>query len=107
MMNTLTVLEQTVLIAIFKLGNEAYSVTIHRKILEITGADMIIGSLYNVLDQLYKKGRLLKSRGEPLSEKGGKSRMYYSISEEGLKALEETKRFHNTLWDGMPEVLYE
>ena len=59
-MKSLTVFEETVLLAIYRLKNSAYSVTIHQKIMELTGTDVIIGSLYNALDQLLKKGYLLK-----------------------------------------------
>lgn len=102
-MRILTALEETVLIVIYRLGEDTYSVNIHQKILEMTGKDMIIGSLYNVLDQLSKKGYLNKKRGTPVSQKGGKRKMFYFISREGFKALEETKRQQSILWEGLPD----
>jgi len=104
-MKVLTVLEETVLTAIYILKDNAYSVSIHQKILEMTGKDLIIGSLYNALDQLQKKGYLIKKKGDPISEKGGKSKMFYHISKDGLTALEETRKFHSVLWSELPEAL--
>ena len=103
-MKKLTVMEETVMLAIYRLEDNAYSVTIHQKILEMTGKDMIIGTLFNLLKQLHYKGYLLKSTAKP--EYGGKSIVLYRISKEGFEALEQTRAMHNRIWDQIPEVLY-
>ncbi len=106
-MKTLTVFEETVLFAIYRLGEQAYSVDIHQKILEMTGKNVIIGSLYNALSQLLKKGYLNKQKGAPVSAQGGKSKMYYKISKIGLKAMQETRDMHEKLWNEIPHVIYK
>ncbi len=106
-MKSLTVFEETVMLAIYRLKEDAYSVTIHLKILEMTGKDVIVGTLFNVLKQLYRKGYVHKRKGKPLQEKGGKSIMFYSISEKGFKALEQTRKMHNRIWENITEVLYK
>ncbi len=106
-MKSLTVFEETVLIAIYRLQEDAYSVSIHQKIFEMTGKDIVIGSLYNALDQLLKKGYLGKQKGEPAAEKGGKSKMYYYILKDGFLAMEQTRKLHTILWDDLPDVLYK
>ena len=103
-MKRLTVMEETVMLAIYRLEDNAYSVTIHQKILEMTGKDMIIGTLFNLLKQLHYKGYLLKSTTKP--EKGGKSIVLFRISKEGFEALEQTRAMHNRIWDQIPKVLY-
>ena len=103
-MKRLTVIEETVMLAIYRLKDNAYSVPIHRMILEMTGKDMIIGTLFNTLKQLHHKGYLLKETGKPV--KGGKSIMLYKISKEGFEALEQTRAMHNRIWNEVPEVLY-
>ena len=104
-MKRLTVIEETVMLAIYRLKDNAYSVTIHQEILEMTGKDMIIGTLFNTLKQLHHKGYLLKSKGRPV--KGGKSIILYKISKEGLVALEQTRAMNNRIWNEIPEVLYK
>lgn len=104
-MKSLTVLEETVLLAIYRLKEDAYSVTIHLKILEMTGKDLIIGTLFNGLKQLHRKGYVQKRKGKPLQDKGGKSIMFYSVSKEGLKALEHTRKMHDRIWADVNEVL--
>ena len=106
-MKSLTVLEESVLLAIFRLKKDAYSVTIHLKILEMTGKDMIIGTLFNVLKQLHRKGYVQKRKGKPPQDKGGKSIMFYSVSEEGLNALEQTRKMHNRIWADVNKVSYK
>jgi DNA-binding PadR family transcriptional regulator len=102
-MKSLTVVEETVMLAVYRLKEEAYSVTIHQKILDMTGKDMIIGTLFNVLKQLFRKGYIDKKKGKAVHEKGGKSIMFYSISEEGFKALDQTRKMHNKIWENIAE----
>ena len=104
-MKKLTVIEETVMLAIYRLKENAYSVTIHQTIMEMTGKDMIIGTLFNTLKQLYHKGYLTKSTGKPAN--GGKSIVLYRISKEGFEALEQTRAMHNRIWDQIPKVLYK
>ncbi len=106
-MKELTVFEETVMLAIFRLKEDAYSVSIHKQIFEMTGKDVILGTLFNALKQLNRKGNLSKKKGNPMHEKGGKSIMFYRISDEGLKALEESRNRHNKVWEEIPEVLYK
>ena len=102
-MKKLTVMEETVMLAVYRLKNNAYSVTIHQKILEMTGKDVIIGTLFNTLKQLHYKGYLEKTAGKPV--KKGKSIVLYRISQEGFKALEQTRAMHNRIWSQIPELL--
>jgi PadR family transcriptional regulator PadR len=103
-MKKLTVVEETVMLAVYRLKENAYSVTIHQEILNMTGKDMIIGTLFNTLKQLYHKGYLLKIKGTPAQ--GGKSIMLYKISKEGFEALEQTRAMHNKIWNQIPKLLY-
>lgn len=105
-MKRLTVIEETVMLAVYRLKDNAYSVTIHQKILEMTGKDMIIGTLFNTLQQLHRKGYLRKVSGKPVQGKAGKSITLYQISAEGYEALEQTRTMHKKIWDKIPEVLY-
>ena len=104
-MNTLTILEETVLLAILRLKDDAYGVSIRKKISEITNKNMIYGTLYNTLDQLVKKGFVRKTEGEPVPERGGRRKIYYTITDPGFEVLQETREHHRSLWEGIPELL--
>ena len=105
MLKSLTVFEETVMLAVYRLNQDAYSVTIHQEILAMTRKDVILGTLFRTLDQLSRKGYLKKHKGEPVRVKGGKSKIFYSITNGGYHALEQTRKMHRILWNDIPEVL--
>ncbi len=105
-MRSLTVFEETVMLAIYRLKGNAYSVTIHGEIMKMTGEDVIVGTLFNTLKQLGRKGYLNKEKGRPVSEKG-KDIVIYRITGDGYRALEKTRDLHNKIWDNIPDVLYK
>ncbi|MCP4725963.1 MAG: hypothetical protein GY863_13050, partial [bacterium] len=45
--------------------------------------------------------------GKPVHEKGGKSKMFYTISKEGFEALDQTRKMHDEIWKEIPRVLLE
>lgn len=103
----ISVLEEIILSAILRLGENAYGVTIRRKVSEITQRDLVYGTLYNTLDQLVRKGLIHKTRGEPTGERGGRSRMLYTLTERGIRALKEARELQNKIWRGLPGFMSE
>ena len=68
--------EQLVLFAILRLGKGAYGVTIKREILERTGREVSIGSIYTALHRLEKRGLVRAWMGTPTSERGGRRKRH-------------------------------
>ena len=95
--------EEIILAAIWKLGGYAYGVAVREKLSELTGKDVVYGTLYNSLEQLIKKGYIISEKGEPTPERGGKSKTIYYITPRGQLALQETKLFHESIWLDMPD----
>jgi DNA-binding PadR family transcriptional regulator len=56
------------------------------------------------LDILAKKGLVTKRLGEPTPERGGRGKIYYTLTREGLEALERTAEFNRSLWKGFRDV---
>ena len=100
-MSNLTKNEEIVLLSIMRLEENAYGVSIKHQIQELTGDDWNYGLLYATLDQLVKKGLLLKKEGKPLPERGGRRKIYYTISRGGYRTLAEAYRLNAALWDGV------
>jgi PadR family transcriptional regulator PadR len=100
-MNNLTKNEEIILLSILRLGDNAYGVSIKNQIQELTGDEWNYGLLYATLDQLVKKGLLLKKEGKPMPERGGRRKIYYTISKGGYRALEEAHELNVALWDGV------
>lgn len=102
----LTVTEQIYLIAIWHLKEGAYGVKIREKILELTGKSMVFGTLYNNLDTLVKKGYVETRRGASGPNRGGNIRIFYSLTKEGKKALQESRELQRSLWESVPESAF-
>jgi len=104
MMNILARREEIILIAFCKLGGNSYGVTIREKVIELSGKDIVYGTLYNSLEYLINKGFVTSRKGEPTPERGGKSKTIYSITQTGLEALQETKKLNDYIWQDMPDI---
>ncbi len=84
--------EQTVLLALAHLRDNAYGVAVRREIAERTGRDVNIGAVYATLDRLESKGLVLSRAGEPTAERGGRAKRYFKLTQEGAAALEDSCR---------------
>ncbi len=102
-MDKLTVNEEICLIAIWHLGEEAYGVNIRKKIAELTGNSVILGTLYNMLEQMMRKGYVASRKGESTSQRGGHNKVYYSLTPDGEHALQKARELHNKLWNSVPQ----
>ena len=106
-MEVLTLNEEILLLAIYRLKANAYGVTIMEKVMETTRKKIVYGTLYNSLDTLVKKGLVTTYRGEPTAERGGRSKVYYNITDKGKLALQNTRELHASLWDGIADLAIE
>jgi len=82
-MSNLTKNEEIILLSILRLKDNAYGVSIKNQIKKLTG------------------GLLIKREGMPVPERGGRRKIYYSISQSGKRALEEAYELKEALWDGI------
>lgn len=93
--------EQIVLLAVMRLGEGAYGVTIRREILERTGRDVALGSIYPTLDRLQAKGYVSSWTGEPTSERGGRAKRHFKLEADGLAVLHQSRRELDAMWAGL------
>jgi DNA-binding PadR family transcriptional regulator len=104
-MELLTKLEELVLIAVLKLRDKAYSVSIFEFVVSITGKEVSVSSVYFPLERLVRKGYLECFQGEPTPRRGGMSKRYYRLTRTGVKALEENRSLSQTAWKGVGPLL--
>ena len=102
-MDLLTLHEQILLLTIWRLGEDAYGVSIRERVVQMTKKNIVYGTLYNSLDKLVKKDFVVTTKGEPTPERGGRSKIYYTLTKEGLAALQKAKELQSNLWDGVPD----
>jgi DNA-binding PadR family transcriptional regulator len=103
-MKDLTLTEEMFLLAVWKLENNAYGVTIRQYVAKETGRNYPIGTIYSALDKMARTGYLRKTVGDPIPERGGRSKNYYHITKEGIEALKTAMELKNLLWDSQTEM---
>jgi DNA-binding PadR family transcriptional regulator len=86
----LTTLEQHLLLAIIALHPNAYGVSIQDHIKERTGREPSTGSVYASLDRLEEKGFVKSREGEKTAERGGKRKLYFTITAPGQHTLRQS-----------------
>ena len=102
-MKELTKLEELVMMAIWRLKDDAYGVQIKSKVKEIGGREYFYNTSYTTFDQLARKGYIKKHFGEPSAVRGGKRKVYFHVTKEGRRALENAFKRHSRVWAGINE----
>jgi len=93
--------EQIVLLAILRLGDDAYGVTIREEILRCTKRDVAPGALYTCLGRMEDKGLVRARTGEPTPERGGRAKRYLTVTSSGRAALVNAQRAYQKLLLGL------
>jgi DNA-binding PadR family transcriptional regulator len=96
--------ELMVLLALIRLGEEAYGVPISREIEERSGREVSIGSIYAALERLEAKGFVSSELGEPTAERGGRAKRYFRITRNGLREVRSVKGTLIKMWSGLLEL---
>ena len=97
--------EQLVLIAIVRLGPDAYGATIRREIEARTGRRLSISATYTTLERLEQKGCVRSWVGEPTPERGGRRRKYFALQPLGARALKAAYRAFSGMVAGLEQRL--
>ena len=99
--------EQMVLLAVLRVGSKAYAVPVRAEIQARTGRTVARGALYTALERLEAKGFLASRAGDPIPERGGRSRRYFSVTPDGLAALRAADAAMSRLRRGLESLLDE
>ena len=106
-MKDLTLNETAVLLAILRLEQGAYGVVIKEDVSKFTRKNISYGTLYSYLDQLFRKGYITKSIGDPTHERGGRRKIYYKLTKKGITALKSAYQLQKSIWERLSEDLLE
>jgi DNA-binding PadR family transcriptional regulator len=80
-------LEHIVLLAMVRLGDDAYGMAVRREIESRTGRNLSIGATYATLERLEAKGLVSSYTGEPTAQRGGRAKRHFRVTAEGRRAL--------------------
>ena len=103
----LTRAEEIILLAVYKLQDNAYGVTIREQVYQDIGRYWAFGVFYKTLKKMNAKGYVEKVTGRPIAERGGRSKYFYRITPKGLDALEEISKVQDSLWSGVDRLSFE
>jgi DNA-binding PadR family transcriptional regulator len=93
--------EQVVLLAILRLGDQAYGLTIRNEIGACTDRVPAPGAVYTTLDRLEDKGLVTSRYGDATPERGGRARRYFNVTAQGVRALSRAQRTFQRLLKGL------
>lgn len=91
-----------ILLAILRLGDEAYGVPLCDEIASVTGKNAALASVYKALERLEAAGLVVSRMGQPSAERGGRAKRFVRVTERGLRAIDATRTALNRLWQDVP-----
>ena len=93
-----------VMLVLVRLGDDAYGVPIGRAIVEASGREVALGSVYAALERLEQKGFVSSRVGDPTPERGGRAKRYFRVTKAGLRQVRNTRQALINLWRGLPQL---
>jgi DNA-binding PadR family transcriptional regulator len=93
--------EQIVLLAVLRLDDQAYGVTILGEIAAKTGRNPSPGALYTTLHRMEDKGLITFRDGSPTPERGGRAKRFVTVTREGRNALASAQSAYRSLLEGL------
>jgi DNA-binding PadR family transcriptional regulator len=100
----LTDFELMLLLAVLRVGEDAYGVPIARELEQTGGRATTLAAVYLALERMRERG-LVKSRlGDPTPQRGGRAKKIFEVTPAGLRAVRRTRRAFVALWTGIPEL---
>ncbi len=105
-MSLLSRKEELILVAIWKLGDQASGITIRDYLEESIGVKWLFGSIYTPLNKLYDKGLINKSEKRTAAEPGERPKIFFQITPKGKEALAAIKQFSADLWTDVPPIQF-
>ena len=93
--------EQLILLAILRLGDAAYGVTIRAELAERGGRHVAPGALYTALERLEAKRAITSRMGDPTPQRGGRAKRYVTVTPVGREALTRAVHAYERLLEGL------
>lgn len=101
-MNYLTRIEEILLLAVWKLRDNAYGISIREQVEKDTGVRWLSGAIYAPLNRLKKNGYIAARTASGPGEYGGRPRIYYTLTPRGREELCAIQEMNRGLWAGVP-----
>jgi DNA-binding PadR family transcriptional regulator len=99
--DTLGEFEQIVLLAVLRLADDAYGVSIRELIADRTDRQPSAGALYTTLDRLEEKGFVTSRFGDPTPSRGGRAKRFFKVTSAGAEAVASAQKAYQSLLHGL------
>ena len=96
--------EHIVVLALLRLADQAYGVTVRQEIEVRISREVSIGAVYATLARLETKGYVNSYLGDPTPERGGRSKRFYRLEALGERALQESTATSKRIWEAVAEI---
>ena len=106
-MKFLSRIEEILLLAIWKLKDEAYGIAIREQVERDTGVGWLSGAIYAPLNRLRKNGYVSTRQADQPAELGGRPRIYYSLTKLGKEKLISIQQVNRGVWQNVPDLQEE
>jgi len=103
-MKLMSRIDELILVAIWKLGNDAYGMAVREEIIRATGTNWLLGAIYGPLARLHRHGLVTSVKGEPTPERGGRAKVYYALTPAGKTALKRIREVGAEMWKGARKI---
>jgi len=100
-------IEEMLLLAIWKLKDNAYGITIRERVEADTGTCWMPGAIYAPLNRLKKSGYVRTAKGGAAGGRGGRPRIYYRLTASGRHKLMTIQEVSQSMWSGVPDLKEE
>jgi PadR family transcriptional regulator, regulatory protein PadR len=98
-------IEQLVLLALLRLGDEGYGIAVQREIESKAGRAVTLGAIYSTLVRLEEQGLLASRVGDPSPVRGGRRKKLYEVQPAGRVALRDALGALRALSHGLSPAL--
>jgi len=96
--------EHIIVLALLRLEDRAYGVTVRQEIEVRAGREVSIGAVYATLGRLEAKGYVKSHRGDPTPERGGRSKRFFRVTPKGVAAVNRTRRALQSMTEGLEVI---
>jgi DNA-binding PadR family transcriptional regulator len=103
-MQFLSRIEEILLLAIWKLDDNAFGITIREQVEKDTGVKWLSGAIYGPLSRLRKNGYVKTITGDSASDQRGRPRIYYALTIVGKEKLQAIQMLNRVMWANVPDV---
>ncbi len=98
-------LEHQVMLALLRVGEDAYTVPVLAELEARTGREVAAAAVYIALRRLEDKGLVRSETRAPDPGEGGRDRRYFEVTRTGMRKLREQRATLGRLWEGLEQEL--